>query len=49
LSLVKAYESVKIDLHKPNIRANIEKNMKLIADGKIGMKEVLSGAIKDMH
>jgi len=45
LSLVDAYQELGLELHKPNLRGQIERQMKLIAQGSKPFKEVLSEAI----
>lgn len=49
LNLVKAYEHVGIELYKPNLRSQVEKQLKLIERGEKRKKEVLKDCLKEMR
>jgi len=49
LSLVEVYQAIDIKLYKPYLRAQMEKEMNMIAEGKKSKDEVLSDAIREMQ
>ena len=49
LSLVEVYAQLGIDLHKPFLRAQMEADMKMIADGQKTKQEIYKECIKEMH
>lgn len=49
LSLVEVYAHLGIDLHKPFLRAQMESDMKAIADGKKSKQEIYSECLKEMR
>lgn len=49
VSLVEAYEHLGIELYKPYLRAQMENDMKLIAQGVKGKDEVLRGCVFEMN
>ncbi|CAI2384895.1 unnamed protein product [Moneuplotes crassus] len=48
VSLVEMYQEININLHKPSLRAQMEKEMTLIAEGKKEKEEMLKSAITEM-
>jgi DNA topoisomerase III len=48
-SLVEVYESLGIELYKPYLRAQMEADMKLIAEGKKSRQLILEESMKEMQ
>jgi DNA topoisomerase-3 len=49
VSLVEVYQAIGIHLYKPALRAQMEKEMNMIANGTKPKREVLNDAIEEMH
>lgn len=49
LSLVEVYAKMGIDLYKPYLRAQMESDMKAIADGKKSKQEIYRECLKEMR
>lgn len=48
-SLVEVYESLGIELYKPYLRAQMEADMKLIAEGNKSRQLILEESMKEMQ
>lgn len=49
LSLVEVYAKMGIDLYKPYLRAQMESDMKAIADGEKSKQEIYRECLKEMR
>lgn len=49
VSLVEVYQAIDIKLYKPYLRAQMEREMTMIAQGEKSKAEVLTAAVKEMH
>lgn len=48
-SLVDAYRNIGLTLYQPDLRAQMEADMKEIAEGRKGVEEVLGAGVREME